>query len=935
MIFGTMLAITPMFSADTKPPASIIPNGDFALDKKGDGWPDGWGSKPEGTGVTWEVDKEGKHFMRLVSQNPGQLQVLYRELNLKEGALRGISFSIRYKTSAVKTGEQESQCAGALFLFKDSAGRILNTEAKPLVFSPSAKDWTDAGVQLPVPANAARLIVMTGLLKAAAGTVDVASVTAAPMTDEDAEKIALEPQKRTSAPESLISNSDFEKPNGAGDWPEGWGSNKPGNGMTWEIEKDKHYVRLVQQKPGEMFTLYRIVRLKPGMKGVELTIRSRTSGVKPGEHEWFDARTLVDFLDADGNKVAHEGGSLDFVFTHKPEPTDWKESSHSYVVPEGAVQMQLMPGLFKAAAGTVDLAEIRLVPMSDEATNLMHLANEAYGISKGQANAASERAMDDKIEAQLAETGNLMPNGNFSAKSPDAAWPDGWGKSPPENLSYGNEDGKRFIRMVSPSVDKTLLLYKMVVLKKNLKGLEVKIRYRTADIKNGPKMPGDARVVMHFLAGSRTGHLEYGNVLTPDAPSITFSGKAQGWTEITKRFLVPEGATKLQFMPGLWGVKSGTLDLAEIQVKPLSDAEADAISSEAAAVAKKKADQNAIIAKDLALPPITRELKVSGNKIVTPDGKTPWLQGLCVDSMQWSTGDNILWSIHVAIDEWKSNVIRLPVHDSFWFGHGKGQKEGTEENYRQTVDKAVKLCAAKGAYLVLDLHTFGAPTQEHLEFWKDAAVRYKNNPAVLFELFNEPHGISWEIWRNGGSLSSAKNKVADVNPIENKEKVADSSIGMQAIVEAVRATGAKNMIVSGGLDWSYDLSGIVNGYALDDKGGNGIMYVSHIYPWKKDWKEKVLVAVDKYPIIITEIGCPAKWEDFSFIPESQRYPLEGWSENVLGLIQKYKLNWTGFSFHPHCGPQVILDWNYTPTPYWGIYVKQALQGRQFELKQLR
>jgi hypothetical protein len=53
------------------------------------------------------------------------------------------------------------------------------------------------------------------------------------------------------------------------------------------------------------------------------------------------------------------------------------------------------------------------------------------------------------------------------------------------------------------------------------------------------------------------------------------------------------------------------------------------------------------------------------------------------------------------------------------------------------------------------------------------------------------------------------------------------------------------------------------------------------------------------------------------------------------MLQKYKLNWTGFSFNPHCGPPVIADWNYTPTPYWGVFAKQALAGQQFELKKLR
>ncbi|MEX2382316.1 MAG: cellulase family glycosylhydrolase [Opitutales bacterium] len=60
--------------------------------------------------------------------------------------------------------------------------------------------------------------------------------------------------------------------------------------------------------------------------------------------------------------------------------------------------------------------------------------------------------------------------------------------------------------------------------------------------------------------------------------------------------------------------------------------------------------------------------------------------------------------------------------------------------------------ANRGVYTVLDLHHYRARREEDLDFWKDAAVRYKNNPAVLFDLINEPHGTRREVWRNGGGV---------------------------------------------------------------------------------------------------------------------------------------------------------------------------------------
>jgi hypothetical protein len=337
------------------------------------------------------------------------------------------------------------------------------------------------------------------------------------------------------------------------------------------------------------------------------------------------------------------------------------------------------------------------------------------------------------------------------------------------------------------------------------------------------------------------------------------------------------------------------------------------------------------------LPP---ELHVSGNQLLTPDGKVVWLQGLCLDSLEWANGgEHLDKSVPEAIDGWHANVIRLPVSGAFWFGrpaHNQKPRDGGLK-YRSIVDSVVTATVTRGAYLVLDLHSFGHPTENDVAFWKDAATRYKNHPGVLFELFNEPHDISWKAWRDGGSLKGGGDKGSVVKE-NNQQQEGDTTVGMQALVDAVRSTGAKNIVIAGGISWGFDLSGVVNGYALDDKGGKGIMYSSHLYPWKIGYQKSTLDAAAKYPIFVGEVGCPEKWSDFKFIPKAEQYEdlsKHEWPPDVLGMFQKYKLNWTGVSFHPKCGPMVIKDWDYTPTSYWGVYVKEALAGKQFEMKRLR
>ncbi|MFA6288003.1 MAG: glycoside hydrolase family 5 protein [Opitutaceae bacterium] len=471
-----------------------------------------------------------------------------------------------------------------------------------------------------------------------------------------------------------------------------------------------------------------------------------------------------------------------------------------------------------------------------------------------------------------------------------------------------------------------LMLYRVVPLKSEVKGIEISARYRTAGVKSGAQPWFDSRAIFHFTDAN-------GKPVKPDPKGFVFSTKAADWTTVGSRSAVPEGAVRLEMMPCLFQAAAGTLDLAEIRVTPISSEDVEAMNAAAAAEVKKKAGQTAIVNAELALPSKTAELKVSGNKLVTADGAAVWLQGLNVIPLEWSPNGEggIPWSIHVAIDDWNANVIRLPVMENFWFGRGKSAHApaGTvtsndQEAYRAIVDSAVKLAAAKGAYIVLDLHRFLTPDDKCVAFWKDAAARYKNNPAVLFDIFNEPHGTTWEVWQKGG-------------PVEVKQKDGTSktiqSVGMQALVDAVRGTGAKNIIVAGGLAYAYDLTGILKGYALDDRGGNGIMYATHFYNWHKGWADHFLGVAEKYPVLVGETG--ASLIKMGFIPAADQEDPNTWTPDMIGLIQKYKLNWTAWSFHPRGGPALVTDLNYTPTPSCGAAIKDALHGKQFELKNMR
>jgi hypothetical protein len=533
--------------------------------------------------------------------------------------------------------------------------------------------------------------------------------------------------------------------------------------------------------------------------------------------------------------------------------------------------------------------------------------------------AASEPATPPPAPSVPAGT-SLLSHDDFTLATTSATLPDDWGRGVASTVPWLSENGKHFFRLVSRRPEQHVQLYRTVRIPLGVTAIEVSARYRVSGLKKGRFPEDDARMNMMFLD-------KEAKPIAAPAPSVIFADTATTWTRVSERLAVPSGTFYFALMPCLFRVDAGTLDLAEIQVTTLGKTDAKAaVEASAAAETTKLADETAILDREIAAPSQSPELKTSGNRLVTADGKEVWLQGVNVCNLSVSPDEEheILWSVHVAIHDWKANVIRLPVLDGFWFGKDKDKSNGCDsETYRAITDKVIKIAAANGAYIVFDLHRYMTPDQSCVDFWRDAAARYKNNPAVLFDILNEPHDTTWDVWRNGGPVE-----------IKGKDPKTVQSVGMQALVDTVRGTGAKNIIVAGGLGWAFDLTGIVNGYALDDKGGNGIMYATHFYNWHAGWAAHIMGTAAKYPVLVGE--CGADVNKMNFIPLDQQEDPYTWAPDAIGFIQKNHLNWTAWCFHTRATPDMILDWEYCiPTPFWGAFVKDALAGKQYEMKKER
>lgn len=513
------------------------------------------------------------------------------------------------------------------------------------------------------------------------------------------------------------------------------------------------------------------------------------------------------------------------------------------------------------------------------------------------------------------EAKQLAANGGFDKAGADGA-PIGWQLSP--GATCETAPASRYVHLEVKEPGKMVSIYRAIPVA-GIRALELSFRARWKDVKRGDQPWFDARVMLDFKDGDN-------QTVKPGPGAPYFTGSSDGWQQRTLRFAVPEGAKTLAFMPALFNAKAGSFDLDDISLVAIDPA---LLGDRSAPAAAEVAAKPVVI--DGGKPP-PQALHVAGSKLLRADGSEIWLQGVSIDSLQWSnTGEGIVPSVIAAIETWKVNVVRLPMNGNRWFGQTQGQSDNGA-SYRQVIADAVQAAKSRGAYLILDLHRFRAPMEADIAFWKDAAAAYKDDPAVIYEIFNEPYGVPWEEWRNGGALDGKR--TAGVVAESNEGADAKRTVGMQALVDTVRATGAKNLILAGGLDYSYDLTGILKGFALEEKGGAGIAYVAHCYPWKSGWQTHFLDIAKQYPVVMTEVGCDVN--HYTFIPPERDESPYTWAPDMIACIQRNKLHWTAFSFHPRCGPPMLMEQQtYTPTPFWGGFVKAALLGARFESDRLR
>jgi hypothetical protein len=165
-----------------------------------------------------------------------------------------------------------------------------------------------------------------------------------------------------------------------------------------------------------------------------------------------------------------------------------------------------------------------------------------------------------------------------------------------------------------------------------------------------------------------------------------------------------------------------------------------------------------------------------------------------------------------------------------------------------------------------------------ITFWQEVASRYKSNPLVAFDLFNEPQKISQSTWLYGGTFT-ANGQTYDAT-------------GMQALYQTVRSAGAANLVVISGLDYADHPPA----HAL---AGVNIAYGAHAYQCTQSPPPSCAIAnpydagvplhhwldfAKTYPLIVTEFGFPDHGVDGTY------------NANVISYADQQNWSWSGFAW---------------------------------------
>ncbi|HZE07097.1 MAG TPA: cellulase family glycosylhydrolase, partial [Solirubrobacteraceae bacterium] len=306
-------------------------------------------------------------------------------------------------------------------------------------------------------------------------------------------------------------------------------------------------------------------------------------------------------------------------------------------------------------------------------------------------------------------------------------------------------------------------------------------------------------------------------------------------------------------------------------------------------------------------------IRVAGNRLVNGAGVPLRITGVNRSGSEyacaqgWGMFDGPVDDAAIsAIAAFGANAVRVPLNEDCWLGINGVPAAYSGANYRSAIWGLVQRLQAHGLAVILDLHwgapggqlALGqemAPDADHATaFWSSVAAQYKGVSGVAFDLFNEPHDLSWACWRDG-CMTSAGWKAT----------------GMQELIDAVRGAGATQPVIAEGLNWGGDLSGWLANAPTDPDGQ--LVAGWHIYNFSgcntvSCWDSTVAPVAQRVPVLATEVGendCSGSFLN-TLLP---------WADSHdIGYLA-----WAWNTANCSSGPSLITSYSGALTPYGAAY----------------
>jgi hypothetical protein len=309
-------------------------------------------------------------------------------------------------------------------------------------------------------------------------------------------------------------------------------------------------------------------------------------------------------------------------------------------------------------------------------------------------------------------------------------------------------------------------------------------------------------------------------------------------------------------------------------------------------------------------------LHVAGNQIENGSGQVVRLLGVdrsgseyaCIQGWSVFDGPSDAASVQ-AIASWHVNAVRVPLNEDCWLNINMGTSSYGGSTYQQAIENYVSLLNQNSMAAILDLQWTAPgssqatglqpmPDQDHAPaFWQSVASTFKGNSSVLFDLFNEPSPDSnqdttaaWTCLRDGGTCPGVSFQTA----------------GMQELVNTIRGTGATNIIMVPGVQYTNVLDQWLTYEPSDPQhnlAASWHSYAGQVCSPQSCWDQSIAPVAAQVPLVVGEIG-------ENDCGDSYIYPLMNWLDSHGSSYLAWAWDPYGCSF-----PGLINDYTGAPTSF--------------------